>query len=179
MTYVIVSLLVLLLVAFGLLRLVRSQRETVTNLDDLTGLTRAVDLEAFQNLVDPAEMQFLRQNLPLLQFRLVQRERTLAAAEYVRHIAHNAGLLIQLGQLARNNADPQLAQAAQAMVERALHVRMLSMMVLVKLYVRSVIPALPFAPEDIFRDYRNLTESAILFTRLQRPAFAGRVGAML
>ena len=179
MTFVILALIVLLLVALVLLRLVRRQHQQVANLDDLPGRSRTVDLEAFQNLVDPAETRFLRQNLSRTQFRIVQRERTLAAAEYVRHIAYNAGLLIQLGQLARVNPDPQLAQAAQAMVERALHVRLLAMMVLIRLYARSVVPVLPFAPDDIFRDYRKLTESAILFTRLQRPAFAGRVGAML
>ena len=179
MTFVIIVLVVLLFVAFLLLRLVRRQHETVASLDDLTARSQAVDMEAFQNLVDPAETQFLRRSLPPVQFRIVHRERTLATVVYVRHIAHNAGLLIQLGQLARSNPDPQLAQAAQAMVERALRVRMLSMMVLIKLYARTVIPALPFAPDVIFRDYRNLTESAVLFTRLQRPAFAGRVSAML
>jgi hypothetical protein len=50
---------------------------------------------------------------------------------------------------------------------------------IIKLYAHSIIPALPLQAEDIFRDYRRLTESAVLFTRLQRPAFAGRVSAML
>lgn len=180
MSIVVVTALVLLaLVAFGLLLLVRSQKRPVSSLDQLVGRTRAIDMPAFQNLLDPAETRFLQQALPLAQFRRVQRERTLAAADYVRNIMHNAAVLIQLGQFGRANPDPQLAEAARLMVERAAGVRMLATVVLLKLYLQSLMPALPFVSEDIARDYRNLTEAVLLFTRLQQPAFAGRVGAML
>jgi hypothetical protein len=179
MNVIVIFLLILALVALGLLKLVRSQRVAVSNLDDLAGHTRAIDMAAFQNLVDPAETDFLRRNLSPVQFRIVQRERTLAAAEYVRRIAHNAAVLVQLGQMARLNPDPQLSESARVMVERAAHVRIVATLVLMKLYARSVVPGFPLAAEDMFRDYRNLTDSAVLFTRLQRPAFAGRVGAML
>ena len=179
MIVVMAALIVLLLVAVGLLVLVRGQRQRVTSLDDLTGRTQPVDMRAFQNLISPVETQFLRDSLPPVQFRIVQRQRTLGAAEYVRRISHNAGVLIRLGQLARANPDPQIAAAAHAMVERAAQVRMTSALVLAKLYIYSVLPVLPFGVEDIFGAYGRLTESALLFTRLQRPAFAGRVGAML
>jgi hypothetical protein len=103
----------------------------------------------------------------------------LAAVLYVRNIAHNAGVLIQLGQMAQLSPDGQVAEAARVMVDRAAQVRMMATLVLMKLYILSVLPAMPFAAKGIFGDYRNLTEAAILFTRLQRPAFAGRVSAML
>jgi hypothetical protein len=176
---VVTALVVLALVAFGLLLLVRSQRQTVSNLDELAGKARAVDMPALHNLIDPEETRFLQQTLSPAQFRTLQRERTLAAAEYVRNISHNASLLIQLGQLARVNPDPQLAESARLMVERAAHVRLMSTLVLGKLYLQSLLPNLPFVAEDIAHDYRALTETAVLFTRLQRPAFAGRVSAML
>jgi hypothetical protein len=179
MTFVLTALLLLLLIAFGLLAITRSHRRAITGLDDLSGNTKAVDLAAFQNLIDPAETQFLRTNLGYAQFCILQHQRMLAATEYVQRIAHNAGVLLQLGQLARLNPDPEVATAAQAMVERAAHVRMISMLALCKLYALSVVPALPFATENVFHDYRRLTETAVLFTRLQRPAFAGRVGSML
>lgn len=180
MSIVVVSALVLLaLVAFGLLLLVRSQKQSVSSLDELVGRTSAVDMLAFQNLIDPAETRFLQQTLPPARFRVVQRERTLAAAGYVRNIMQNAGVLIQLGQFGRLSHDPQLAEAARVMVERAARVRMIATVVVVRLYLQSLVPALPFVSEDIARDYRTLTEAALLFTRLQQPAFAGRVGAML
>ena len=179
MILVTTALLVLLLVAVGLLILARGQRRVVAQLDDLAGRTQPVDMQAFQNLISPAETEFLNESLPPSQFRIVQRERTLAAAEYVRHIAHNAGVLIQLGQAARSSPDPQVAAAAQAMVESAARVRMMSTLVLMKLYAASFVPVLPFSGEGIWQQYQTLTEAAVLFTRLQRPAFAGRVGAML
>lgn len=179
MTFVIATLLVLLVVAILLLRFAGSHRISISSLDELAGQTQTVDLPALQNLTDANETRFLRQNLSPARFRIVQRERNLAAAEYIRHIYHNAAVLIQFGQLGLANPDPQLAEAARVMVERAAHVRLMATLVLMKLYARSVIPAVPFAADDIFRDYRNLTDSALLFTRLQRPAFAGRVGAML
>ncbi len=179
MTFVLIALVVLLLAALYLLRAARGHNAPIASLDDLTGRSRAVDVEALQNLIDPGETRFLQKALSPAHYRIVQRERTLAAIEYVRNIAHNAGLLIRLGQLALNHPDPRLAQAAQAMVERGLQVRTLAMFALVKLYTRSLIPALPFEADRIFRDYRRLTELAVLFTRLQRPAFAGRLSAML
>jgi len=178
MTLVTLGLIVLLIVGCALLCLARHQR-AVAQLDDLSGQTRAVDIAALQNLIDPWETHFLRHTLPPAHFRLVQRERTLATIEYVRNISHNAGLLIKLGQVALANPDPLLAQAAQAMVDRALRVRTLAIFALVKLYTRSMIPGLPLEAEHVFSDYRRLTETAVLFTRLQRPAFAGRVSAML
>ena len=44
----------------------------------------------------------------------------------------------------RANPDPQLAEAARIMVERAAQVRMLATVVWMKLYVQSLVPALPF-----------------------------------
>lgn len=177
--FVVTALVLLAFVAFGFLLLVRSQKKTVSKLDELAGNTRAVDMAALHNLIDPDETRFLRQTLPLAQFRRVQRERTLATADYVRNIMHNAGVLSQLGQLGLTSPDPQLSQAAQVMVERAGQVRLMATLVLMKLYLHSLMPSLPFASANVLRDYRNLTEAALLFTRLQRPAFAGRVGAML
>jgi hypothetical protein len=179
MTLVIVLLCVLLFVAVLLWRLVRGHATSITSLEDLPSRTRVIDMAAFHNLIDPSETLFLRQRLSPTQFRIVQRQRSLAAAVYVRNIGHNAGLLMQLGQMAQLSPDVQVAEVARAMVDRAGHVRIMATIVLMKLYVRSVVPVIPFAAENIFGDYRNLRESAVLFIRLQRPAFAGRLTAML
>ena len=53
------------------------------------------------------------------------------------------------------------------------------MLALAKLYSRALLPVLPISMESVFAGYRGLTESAVLFTRLQQPAFAGRVSASL
>src|ERR1700690_1536060 len=65
----------------------------VNRWEDLAGRTRPVDLDAFRNLVDPGEEDFLRSSLLPPQFRAVQRERMRAALEYVRNTGHNAAYL--------------------------------------------------------------------------------------
>ncbi len=179
MTIVLIFAIVALLSAVFLVTLSHRRAEAIKDLDDLAGRTRPVDIRAFQNLTDPAETRFLKQNLSWAHFRMVHRERTLAAAEYVQNIAHNASVLMRLGQAARTNPDPEVVRAAEDMVQRALMVRIVAMQVLVKLYVQSMVPGFSGLPQDIFERYRGLTDTATLFTSLQRPAFAGRVHAML
>lgn len=179
MTIVIIIVVAALFAALFLVAVSHRRAVTIKNLDDLAGRTRPVDIEAFRNLTDRAETEFLRTRLSWAHFRMVHRERTLAAAEYVRCVAHNASVLMRLGQAARENADPDVARAAEDMVQRALMVRMIAMRVLVKLYIQSMIPGMSSSSQDVFERYRRLTDSATLFTRLQRPAFAGRVSAML
>lgn len=179
MALVLVLVFAALAAALFLVRVSRGHAEAISSLEQLNGRTKPVDIEAFRNLLNPAETLFLRQNLPPSDFRIVQRERTLAAAEYVRWIAHNAAILLRLGQAARADADPEVAQAATAIVERALMVRMIAMQALVKLYIESLFPGIGFSSLDVLERYRRLTDSTVLLVRLQRPAFAGRVGAML
>jgi hypothetical protein len=179
MVLVLGIVLAALLAALFLVRVSHGHAEAISQLEDLDGRTQPVDLDAFRNLIDPSETRFLRSHLPANDFRKIQRERSRATAEYVQHIAQNAAVLLRLGQAARTNPDPEVARAAQEMVERALVVRMIAMRAMVKLHVQRFFPGVGFSNDDVFDRYRRLTESVALFTRLQRPAFAGRVSAML
>jgi hypothetical protein len=178
MAIVLVIAIAALVAAIFFLRVSRGHAEAISNIDELNGRTQPVDIEAFRNLVDPAETEFLRRNLPARDFRSVHRERTYATTEYVQRIAHNAAILLRLGQAARTNPAPEIARAAQAMVERALAVRMLSMQVLIKLHIQADF-GIDFFSLDLFERYGRLTESVALFTRLQRPASSAHVLAML
>ncbi len=179
MTIVIIVVFAALFAVLFLQRIARGHEARLAGLEDLQGRTEPVDLDAFRNLIDPQETEFLRRRLPPQTFRQLHRERTLAAADYVRCIAKNAAVLLQLGQVTRDNADPEIARTAQEMIRLALSVRMSAMSALVALHVQSVWPGAPFSSDEVFERYRRLTESAVLFTRLQRPAFSGRVAAML
>ena len=178
MAIVIVIAIAALLAAIFFIRVSRGHAEAISDIDQLSGRTQPVDLQAFRNLVDPAETEFLRRNLPSREFRAVNRERTYAAAEYVQRIAHNAAILLRLGQAARTNPDTEIARAAQSMVERSLAVRMLAMQVLIKLRIQAITGVDLFSL-DLYDRYGRLTESVALFTRLQRPAFSSQVLAML
>jgi hypothetical protein len=179
MTFFIAFIIVTTICCFGMWRLVRVHHTRIAGLDDLAGQTRPIDLQAFQNLTDPAQTEFLRRKLSRRDFITVQRQRNLAAVEYVRRIALNASILAQLGSAALSNPDPEVARAAQAMINSALRVRVLATMAMFKLYLESTLPGYTVSAAGVFADYRRLTESATLFTRVQRPAFAGRLHAML
>ncbi|HWR15959.1 MAG TPA: hypothetical protein VN577_14115 [Terriglobales bacterium] len=179
MTLVLIVVLLTLLAAIFLLRVSHGHAEEIASVDDLAGKTSAIDIEAFQNLINPEETEFLRSRLPAADFRRVQRERTLATLEYVQRIAQNSAVLLRLGQASRNHADPEVAKAARFMVERALTVRMHAMRAIIQLRLKTFLPFMWFDPAEVFDRYQKLTDVAVIFTRLQRPAFAGRVNAML
>jgi hypothetical protein len=179
MAIVVIIVIAALGAALFFIRVSRGHAEAISNLEELSGRTQSVDLAAFRNLIDPAETAFLRAHLNSASFRSVQRERNQAAAEYVERIAQNAAILLRLGQAARTNPDPEIAKAAQSMIERALVVRMIAMQALVKLKLQALLPGIDFSNLDVFERYGRLTESAALFTRLQRPAYSAHVLAML
>src|SRR6478609_7562502 len=112
MAIVLAIVIAALLAALFFIRVSRGHAEAIANLDDLSGRTQPIDLEAFRNLIDPSETAFLRKHLPPPDFRDVHRERTYAAVEYVERIALNAAVLLRLGQAARTHADPEVARAA-------------------------------------------------------------------
>src|SRR5439155_26076680 len=99
-------LVLLSLIALLLMYAVRGKTSPVGELDDLVGRTRPVDIDAFRNLIDPAEEEFLRENMPPSDFRAVQRERLRASVDYVCCAAHNAAILVGLEVAARVSADP-------------------------------------------------------------------------
>lgn len=112
-----IVLVLISLMALLLLYAVRGKTSPIAGLDDLVGRTRPVDIDAFRNLIDPAEEEFLRENLPAGEFRAVQRERLRAAVEYVSCAAHNAAILVRLGESARLNLDPKISEAGQQLLD--------------------------------------------------------------
>ena len=82
-----------------------------------------VDLEAFENLVDPGEEHFLRMNLSSPDFRRVQRSRLRAAKLYVATLSQNAAVLVAIGEASHSNADPELEAARQEIIQRAVRLK--------------------------------------------------------
>jgi len=82
-----------------------------------------IDIEAFRNLINPAEDDYLRRRLPPSQFRVVRRERLRAMAAYVHIAGRNAALLVSVGEAALAGGDLRVAGAAQQLVNDALLLR--------------------------------------------------------
>jgi len=157
----------------------RGRSKAIADVRDLSLQTRPVDVAAFRNLIDPAEEDFLRANLALEVFRRVQRQRTRAAILYVKSAAHNASVLVRVGEAARGNPDPQVSAAAQQLVNTAMRLRIYALLALVKLYPATLIPGAPVSGEAVADAYQQLTSVVSQLTRLQHPARTIRITAAL
>lgn len=172
---VVASLLVLAFLFWA----ARGRSKAIADVRDLSLQTRPVDIAAFRNLIDPAEENFLRTNLALDVFRSVQRERTRAAILYVKAAAHNASVLVRVGEAARRNPDPQVSLAAQQLVNMAMRLRIYALFALLKLYPATIIPGASVSGEAVADAYQQLTSVVSQFTRLQYPARTIRITASL
>jgi hypothetical protein len=178
-----ITLIVLLifsaLVLVLLYRAARGHSMAIKGLADLEGQTRPVDLLAFQNVIAAEEESYLKQNLPAADFRKIQRLRMWAALDYVGRTAHNAAVLLRLGEAARASSDPHIAQAGQELMNSALHLRMVAMLAQLQLYARILLPAAQLSPDKLLKDYRALTDHVTRLCQLENPAQVSRVTATL
>src|ERR1700741_3614178 len=96
---------------------------------------QAIDVEAFRNLVDPAENEYLRRRLGPSEFRRVQRKRLQATMAYIQVAKRNAALLALIGQEALASGDPTTIDAAQQLVDSAMLLRSNASVALFRIYV--------------------------------------------
>jgi hypothetical protein len=171
--------LIFVALAILLLLLYLEGGHKLDRLDDLAGCTRPVDLEAFRNLVDPGEEDFLHSSLLPRQFRAVQRERMRAALEYVQNTAHNAGFLLRMGEAATRSADPRIAQAGRQLIDSALRLRAYALLSAAKLYVRMVFPGARLSYGRLADSYQHLSALASQLTLLQHPTQVARLSTLL
>jgi hypothetical protein len=138
-----------------------------------------IDIQAFRNLINPAEDDYLRRRLPPAQFRLVRRERLLAMAAYVRVAGRNAAVLVRVGQAALTSGEPRVAEAAHQLVNDALLLRRNSSLALVRIYLALAWPSSDFAALRVVDRYEQLSGAAMLLGRLQNPGAAVRLSASI
>src|SRR5262249_6865961 len=127
MSLAVILVLLAVLAVVILVRTARVRAVANRNLEDLTRQIRSGDVEAFRNLVDPAEEEYLRSHLSGREFRRVQRQRLWAAAEYVHSASRNAALLAAVGEAARSSPETLVAEAGSRLVESASQVRLFAL----------------------------------------------------
>lgn len=132
-----------------------------------------IDIEAFRNLIDPAEDLYLRRQLSAGDLRTVRRERLRAMAAYVQAAGRNAEILIRIGQDAL--ADPRTADAALQLVNNALLLRRNAMLALCRIYLAWAWPGSSSAAAPLLDRYLQLNGAAMLLGRLQNPAAPIRI----
>lgn len=162
-----VLVIIALLALVFLIQLARGHSFTSRPVDDPHRHIRAVDVQAFRNLIDPSEEEFLRANLPAAEFRTVQRARLRAAVEYISCAARNAAILVRVGELARRNPDPAIAEAGEKLVDSAIRLRLFALQATAKLYVGIVFPAARVSAVGLPENYERMTRQVFLLGRLQ------------
>lgn len=160
-----------------ILRLAVARSLQVAGDASVAGRIEPVDIEAFRNLVDPAEDEYLRRRLPAGEFRKVQRERLRAMSAYVRTAGRNATVLIQIGQAALESSDTRAAEAARQLVEQALLLRRNAGFTLIRIHLAVVWPSAGGLSPGVLGRYEQLSGSALLLSRLQNPAAPVRIVA--
>jgi len=134
-----------------------------------------IDIEAFRNLVDPTENEYLRRRLPAAEFRRVQRERLRAAAAYIRVAGRNAAALVAIGQGALGATEGATVEAARHLVDNALLLRRNASVALFRIYVAIAWPNTAVVAAPVLHGYEQLNGRAMLLGRLQNPAVPVRI----
>ena len=151
---------------------IRSGARSGVNEETIKGNMQEIDVEAFRNLLDAQEEQYLRENLPAADFRAVQRERLGTALDYIGALSHNASLLLQLGQIARQSPDPRIAEAGRHVVDNAIRLRLYALRVRCGVYTKIAFPEATLEPRAVVTHYQEVNNWAALLGRLQRPGDA-------
>jgi hypothetical protein len=138
-----------------------------------------LDIQAFGNLVDPQEEAFLRARLNRRDFRAVQRQRLLAALQYVGWASHNAAILIRVGEAARHSRDGRIAMAGKQMVEAALQLRLTVVGVRMKLWAGVLLPGVGFSHAGLADHYERARSLAWHLRCLEDPLRAARLAGSL
>ncbi len=174
-----IVLVIAAVIALGIiLRLALRQSLQAKGNSGLAGAIRPIDTEAFRNLINPAEDDYLRRRLPPAQFRVVRRERLRAMAAYVQVAGENAAVLVRVGEAALAGGDPRLAASAHQLVNDALLLRRNASLALIRIYVALAWPNSGFAAVRVAERYEQVSVVAMLLGRLQNPAAAVRLSAL-
>lgn len=120
---------------------IRSRARRV-DLEETVQAFRSLDIEAFRNLVDPAEEAFLRNHLPPNKFREIKRQRAWAALLYAWEAGRAATALARVGQAAQRSLDREIAASGVQVTENAFRLRLQSVRVSLHLLTEVLLPGL-------------------------------------
>src|SRR5689334_4392969 len=160
----------ILLAGLLLLRQAKGSASSIKSPEDLRTQFRVVDIDAFRNLTNPGEEEFLQSRLSRSQYRKIQRQRLRATLAYVSCVSSNAAVLIRMGEAARTSADPSVVEAGTKLVNNALRLRLQTFQVKANLYLQLVHPGLHRTSGELVSQYEQMTRQGVLLGRLQYPA---------
>jgi hypothetical protein len=98
------------------------------DVDDVIPFLYPVNTSLAETLLDPAAEFEFRWRLGRAQFREAQRKRMRLYLELTRRMAHNATVLVRYADAEKSSGDPRRIRLATALQEKAIEVRLYSML---------------------------------------------------
>jgi hypothetical protein len=120
---------------------VRNRTQPV-DLENAVLAFRSLDIAAFQNLLDPAEDEFLRRELAPGKFREIKRQRSWAALTYAWEAGNAATGLARVGQAAQRSSDPAIAASGAQLAENSFRLRLQTLGACAYLLTEVLLPGL-------------------------------------
>ena len=151
----------------AILFLAKGRAESPADLINLRKQMKPLDIEAFRNLIDYDDEEFLRRTLEPPQFRLVQRARLRAAVEYVVCASQNAAILHRFGEAARHSSNPSVVEAGDKLVNSAIRFRLNALQTVLRFYLALLMPATSIHRAGIAEGYERMTAQVVLLGCLQ------------
>lgn len=139
-TFILVIVALSLLMLFAYLAIRRNS--IPRDVDQAFGAIRALDVEAFRNLVSPEEENFLRARLAPREFRKIRRQRALAARAYVRALSDAALQFARLGGAAQRSSDPAIVASGKEIANSATYLRFCALQASISLTMSAAFPGL-------------------------------------
>ena len=154
LAFVLISLTLLVLFAYLATRRTRD----LPDLDRTVTAIRSLDIEAFRNLVDPAEEEFLRASLPAREFRRIKRERARTALVYVKELSKASLQFARFGGAAQQSPDPVIAAWGKQIANSAIYLRLRALDASVQLILSATFPDLHPRPlRSLLEQYDRAT----------------------
>jgi hypothetical protein len=161
---IIATVTLVAVLAIGLYLVAMGGFGRLQNINEAKSLIEPLDAVAFNNLIDPWEERYLRENLPLPTFRAIQRLRLRAAIEYVL-----CAILIRIGRSASVEQNPERLAQAQILVNASVQLRLLSFLVFCLLCVKIVFPELRLSLKGVSNLHERLVRQMMAVTRMAVP----------
>jgi hypothetical protein len=150
------------LIFLFLVRVASARTPAMQVLENPGAHLRAVDIDAFRNLIDPEEEEFLRAFLEPSEFRRIQRQRLRAAVEYIHCAAHNAALLLHMAEAARRSPDAEVAARAEQLIDNAIRLRLYALQAIPRLYIAMVLPLGNSSTIRVADRYEQMTRQVVM-----------------
>jgi hypothetical protein len=142
LVFVLISITLLVLFAY----LATRRTTELPDLDRTITAIRALDVEAFRNLVDPEEEEFLRASLPAQEFRRVKRERSRTALVYIKELSRVSLQFARFGDAAQRSPDPVIAAWGKRIANSAIYLRLRALDASAQLILSATFPGLQPRP---------------------------------